>query len=304
MIAIIVVSKDEPALEATIRDLASVASPTPFEVVVVDASAGRLDWVRQLFPDVRWIDFESNETGVSIPQQRNVGLRATGDADIIVFTDAGCRVEPEWLSNLASPIVSGAEHVTAGLTRGSGPWKGLYEPDSEVAGGYLEEAATINLALAREVIDGIGEFDEGFEYGSDIDYTWRVVEGGYRIRSVPDALVVHDWGSRRRQIRRSYRYGKARARLSRKHFTSVRELVRRDPVLVFYPMFLLSSPLALVFPPYLLLLLIPAWRARYSRPFVTVLDHLVYGAGALVEVGLVIRAGLHGGVTGRSRAAT
>ena len=149
---------------------------------------------------------------------------------------------------------------------------------------YLGEGPTINLAdLAASPLDTAGEFDESFEYGSDIDYTWRIIRSGVRIRFVPEAVVVHDWGSRRRQIRRSYRYGKARVRLHRKFHTTPGELVRSDPVLVAYPVFLLGLPLTLAFPAYPLFLLIPAWRARHSRPAVVLIDHLVYGAGALVE---------------------
>ena len=94
MISIIVISKDEWALETTLSDLAELVSAAAFEVVVVDASAGRLDSIRREFPEVRWIDFEPPPSTVTIPHQRNRGLLAARASDIIVFTDAADVVSP------------------------------------------------------------------------------------------------------------------------------------------------------------------------------------------------------------------
>jgi hypothetical protein len=61
-------------------------------------------------------------------------------------------------------------------------------------------------------------------------------------------------------------------------------VLRDDPIAVVYPLFLLGLPLALIFPPYPLLLLVPAWRNR-SHGIVRVLtDHLWFGAGVLAEL--------------------
>ena len=51
---------------------------------------------------------------------------------------------------------------------------------------YLNECPTINLAFRREAFDAVGGFDEAFAYGSDVDFSWRLIDAGYRIRSVPD----------------------------------------------------------------------------------------------------------------------
>ena len=287
MIAVVVVSKDEPALEDTLSDLHVPGAATGADIVVVDASSGRLEDIRQRFTDVRWIDFTAPEGmagRVTIPHQRNVGLRATSGADCVVFVDAGCRLGPDWLRLLSEPILRGTEDVTVGRSVGSGAWSYLYERDADNIPEYVDEAPTMNLALSRRIIDAIGDFDEHFEYGSDIDYTWRIVNSGTRIRSVREAVVSHDWGDRRRQLRRTYAYGKARARLHRKHATPLRDVLKREPATLAYPLFILLLPLALVFPGYLLLLAIPAWRARHSHPAIVILSHLVYSIGLLAEI--------------------
>jgi hypothetical protein len=79
-------------------------------------------------------------------------------------------------------------------------------------------------------------------------------------------------------------YGKARARLYRKHRARRRNILRSDPIAVVYPLFLLGLPLTLIFPWYPLLLLIPAWRNRSDRVIRVLVDHLWFGAGVLAEL--------------------
>jgi GT2 family glycosyltransferase len=288
MISIIIISKDEAALDDTavdmIRQAKDIGEAT--EIIIVDASDGRLDHIRQRHEgNVRWIQFNRPlGVRVSIPHQRNVGV-AAAHGDIIVFTDAGCRLERGWLANLVRPVLREGEHVAAGLTLGATNG-GLYDASAvqAVKSRYLRECPTINLAFSRTAFDAVGGFDEAFAYGSDIDFTWRLTDYGYRIRSAPNAMVRHDWGGCRRQLRRSYVYGKARMRLYKKHRGRWRRVLRDDPMVVVYPAFLLGLPLTVVFPFYPALLLIPVWRNRANGPVRVLADHLVYGLGVLTEL--------------------
>lgn len=289
MISVVVISKDEPGLDGTLADIAAQAraSAEPAEIVVVDASQGRLDHIRQRHRSaVRWVGFRPPPgQRVSIPHQRNAGVRAAR-GQIIVFTDAGCRPEPGWLTNLTEPLHHG-EQVAAGLALTASGDPGLYGRATQHArtSRYLAECPTINLAFRREVFDDVGGFDERFAYGSDVDFSWRLTDAGYRIRSVPEAVVRRDdWGTWRRQLRRSYAYGRARARLYRKHRGRIPNILRTDPMVVVYPAFLLGLPLTVIFPPYPALLLIPAWRNRSLGAARVVADHVTFGAGVLKEL--------------------
>jgi GT2 family glycosyltransferase len=286
VISIVIISKDEPSLDGTLTAVTFQARALgqPFEIVVVDASAERLDWIRQRHEAaVRWIDFQRPPgVTVSIPHQRNAGVRAA-HGETIVFTDAGCQPEAGWLEQLIRPLAE-REDVTAGIALGTsdaGPYQLAVRRAS--ADPYLKECPTINIAFRREVFDAVGGFDETFAYGSDVDFSWRLIAAGYRIRSVPASIVRHDWGTRRRQLRRSYQYGKARARLYRKHRPGLMHVLRNDPIVVVYPVFLLGLPLTLVFPLYPALLLIPAWRNRSYGAASVLIDHLIFGAGVLKE---------------------
>jgi GT2 family glycosyltransferase len=181
--------------------------------------------------------------------------------------------------------LQGGENVTAGVSQEMSG-EVLYELPPEQAGEtlYLREAPTLNLAFRRKVFDAAGGFDESFAYGSDVDFTWRVNDMGYRIRCVPDAIIQHDYGTSERQRRRSYVYGQARARLYRKHRARRKHVLRDDPIAVVYPLFLVGLPLTLIFPLYPLLLLVPAWRNRSHGMVRVLVDHLWFGAGVLAEL--------------------
>jgi glycosyltransferase involved in cell wall biosynthesis len=297
MISVVIISKDEPSLSETLNDVSDQLGAPDMgeasEIVVVDASAGRLDHLRRAHADtVRWVDFRQPVgVRVSIPHQRNTGV-AAAKGDIIVFTDAGCRPCPGWLDRLVTPLEDG-EYVTAGVSLDmAGEVKYHLPPEQGTAQDagqpgetrYLREAPTLNLAFRREAFDAAGGFDEGFAYGSDVDFTWRLTDLGYRIRCVPEAVLRHDYGAQRRQRRRAYLYGKARAHLYRKHRARWKSILRDDPIAVLYPLFILGLPLTFVFPPYPLLLLIPAWRNRSEGMARVVADHLWFGLGVLAEL--------------------
>jgi glycosyltransferase involved in cell wall biosynthesis len=291
MISIVIISKDEPSLQDTLAGVTvqAVGLGEPAEVVVVDASAGRLDEIKQRYATgVRWLDFQQPPgVRVSIPHQRNVGVRAA-EGEIIVFTDAGCLPEEGWLKLMVEGLRSGEDAVTGTTQDMLGAdvypnrhceWLGDAEESD-----YLVECATINFAFRRAAFEVIGGFDESFAYGSDVDFTWRLNDAGYRVRHIPDAILRHDWGAPRRQRRRSFVYGKARAHLYMKHVARRKDILRKDPTVVGYPLFLVGLPLMLIFPPYPLLLLIPAWRNRADGALKVLIDHLWYGAGVLAEL--------------------
>lgn len=289
MISIVVISKDEPFLADTLAALAGERAALErrgqqVEVLVVDASAGRLGDIQRAHPDVRWIDFERpSGVRVSIAHQRNAGVRASR-GDLIVFTDAGCIPQSGWLSALTDLVLAGQERVVVGGTQSKRAGFRLYSAAGDKAPSYLHECSTINVALARQVFDAVGDFDESFRYGSDVDFSWRVVDAGFRLRSVPDAVVEVDWGDWRRQLRRSYAYGRARVRLYRKHTSRRRSILRNDPVLVVWPLFIVGLPIALWHPSYLLLLAIPAVRNRHVDPVRVIVDHFAFALGALAEL--------------------
>ena len=284
--SVVIVNKDDRLLSNTLRMLEPFVGNTLLEVVVVDASNGALDDIRVANEWVRWIDFEQ-PPGIrtTIPHQRNIGVREA-KGDVIVYTDSGCLPEEGWLEKLLSPILTEGEDVSCGPAKAIG--KSVYSGERFWGvrdAKYVPAATTINIAFRREAYEAVGGFDESFGAAEDIDFTWRLADHGYRLRWVPDAVVLHDWGTPKRQMRRSFFYGKGMCRLLRKHPHRIRDAAKQNSVPFVYPLFLLGLPLTFKWRWYPLVLAWPAWRQRNEElPWLVLLDHLVAGAGVLYEL--------------------
>lgn len=284
-ISFVVVNKDDPGLADTLEALDRIAADCPWSVdtVVVDASADRMEDLRRRFPRVRWCSFRPRSDKATIAEQRNLGV-ARCRGDVVIFIDASCVPDPGWLPTLVAPIIEDGEVLVAGSGRSRGP-AGIRDEARHFLGDarYIREAPTLNLAVAKRVLTRIGPFDETFDYGSDIDFTWRAVDAGYRVRYAPEAVVAHEWGTTRSEMCRSFRYGRARYRLYAKHPLRRRSILRHEPETVAYPLFLVVVPFIPLFPWLAALLAIPLAKNVRHHPVSTVVHHLVYAAGILAE---------------------
>jgi glycosyltransferase involved in cell wall biosynthesis len=128
---------------------------------------------------------------------RNTGLaRARGD--VIAFTDADCVVDPDWLAKLVAPL----EDPDIGIAGGrilAGPTANDVERFGEEIHDHrraIEDirppyAITMNWASRRWVLGELDGFDESFRRGQDVDLSYRVVQAGYALAFVGEAVVYH-----------------------------------------------------------------------------------------------------------------
>jgi len=72
---------------------------------------------------------------------------------------------------------------------------GMGEPAADHAAARdVASASGAGLVIRREVWDRLGGFpDEFFAYQEDLELSWRTWQLGYRVRYVPDAVVVHHY---------------------------------------------------------------------------------------------------------------
>jgi len=290
MISIIIIVKNDRGIENTLISLKKVKKPEKTEIIIVDASEGNLDDIKKKFPSVRWIYFH-NETNkkITIPEQRNLGIKKA-KGDIIVFIDANCIPKNNWLIELTKPIIYRGENIVAGVVKSKD--KSIYDRSfgNTKKSKYIEECPTINLALRKKVFEKNGNFDTNFNYGSDVDFSWRARDLGYNIRHAPKAVISHDWGNLKQEIKRAFMYGEARVRLYKKHPSQIWRLFNYNEdlftlySLLFFSYIVSLIPISFFWYYYPLLLLIPLIKNIRSKPFKKLVFDFFWGPGVLKEL--------------------
>ena len=161
---------------------------------------------------------------VGLGRARNAGIAAARH-DILAFTDDDVVVPSTWFGSLTRALVrAGSRGVVTGRVLPTVP---------EMPGGFapstkIEEAPAVyegrvgkdvlwgnNMAIYRSAIASIGGFDECLGAGSrfpsseDNDLGFRLLEEGYRIIYVPEAMLYHRaWRSKQDHVSLGWSYGR------------------------------------------------------------------------------------------------
>jgi glycosyltransferase involved in cell wall biosynthesis len=201
--------------------LAGQAYAGAWELVVADngstdGTAALVERWRGRIPNLRVVDASARQGAAAA---RNLGARAAAGHGL-AFCDADDVVAPGWLAALAKALedhefVAGACDHEALNPGPAADWHARsFESELPVTMGFLPYATSANMAVSRAAFCAVGGFDEGFSRvgaaGEDIDLSWRLQLGGYRLHFEPGALAYyrhrHDLGQVWRQ---NLRYGMA-----------------------------------------------------------------------------------------------
>jgi cellulose synthase/poly-beta-1,6-N-acetylglucosamine synthase-like glycosyltransferase/sugar lactone lactonase YvrE len=179
-----------------------------FEVILVnDGSRDRTAEIAQRY--VEEARLKPGTTGkfriIDIPNgglsaARNAGLaEATGE--IVAYTDADVRVEPDWLTYLVQPFVTSDVVGSGGpnVIPADDPW--VAQCVARSPGGpthvllddrIAEHVPGCNMAFRRDALLAIGGFNPVYmRAGDDVDVCWRLQAKGQKIGFAPSALVWH-----------------------------------------------------------------------------------------------------------------
>lgn len=213
-----------PGLREALLD--QTMSPDRHEVILVDNGSTdgtdeKLEAFARSCPHVR-VCRETTRRGSYAARNRGVE-QARGD--LVVFTDADCRPDPEWLRIGRDRFESGTFSLAGGkievtFRRPGSPnlWEALdasmhLHQDRYVEAGW---AATANLFVRRSCFREHGLFREDLRSGADCEFGRRLTQAGEDIVYLPDARVQHAARrSMKEMLKKEYRVGRGVGRLAR-----------------------------------------------------------------------------------------
>ncbi len=119
----------------------------------------------------------------------------------LAFTDADCRVAPDWLTQIMPAFEDKDAGVAGGpiMTPGESLLARFFEArqvvsNREFSGDYPLSPpflATANAVFRMDALNKAEGFAVDFIVAEDADVSWRIQDAGYTIRYVPEGTVFH-----------------------------------------------------------------------------------------------------------------
>lgn len=172
---------------------------------------------------------------------RNFGIKAAR-GEFLVFTDADCRPQPDWLEHLISPFEQPEINLVVGEILGlaGDNWLEAYADYAQTLSQqhtlnheYLPYGQTANLAVRKSALSSTGLFRPYLTTGGDADICWRVqVRFPDCLAFAPMAIVHHRHRSNLQDFYHQWhKYGSSNRYLHQLHGVSLMRSFSRQEYL-------------------------------------------------------------------------
>jgi O-antigen biosynthesis protein len=183
-------------LDNCLASLMKVNYPDYEVILVDDGSTDNTQDIAAKYPSI--VNIKQKNMGLSYA--RNVGAHAA-KGDIFAYTDGDCMADPDWLYFLVGTLLSG-DYAGVGGPNISPPAANWIQACVSAAPGgpshvlltdtVAEHIPGCNMAFHRWAYEQVGGFDPFYrKAGDDVDFCWRLQQGGGAIAFSPAAIVWH-----------------------------------------------------------------------------------------------------------------
>jgi GT2 family glycosyltransferase len=231
--SLIVCSRNRPGFLLDAVESVLKGTELPAEIIVIDQSDHVHHTLATMPPRracvIRYVHTATRGASAA----RNLGIELA-EHEKLAFLDDDVLVEPGWFETLVSALAqSGARTVVTGQVQSSDPEAASgfqlalrTEQEPIVYEGRIGKDALCsgNMAAERSSFVEVGVFDERlgagarFKAAEDNDLGFRLLEAGYSIRYVPEAVVYHRaWRASNQLISLRFAYGYGMGALFAKH---------------------------------------------------------------------------------------
>jgi len=224
LVSIIILSRNHlEHLEDCLKSVMNLDYPH-LEIILADNAStdGSPDFVQEKFPSVRLLRFDKNY-GFAEGNNRTI-KQAKGDYVLLLNPDT--KIEPNCVDKLIKAmeqdktigicmpkmlmfnepsVINSTGIIGNELLQGRdrGAWEldtGQYDKDVQILG-----ACGAGMFIRRNLFEKIGYFDRFyFAYYEDLDFSIRTWWTGYKVNSVPQAIVYHKFRPFRKDIFNEY----------------------------------------------------------------------------------------------------
>jgi GT2 family glycosyltransferase len=233
--SLIIGSRNRPALLAETVESILQADEVPDELILIDQSDSPHPSLATLTTrrgcNIRYLWTQSR----GLSRASNAGIAAARHP-ILVFTHDDIWVDRTWLRMIvrslmnAPPrsVVTGQVQPTEPDRRGGFAPSCKVDPTTAIYRGRIGEDVLFpnNMAMWRSALDEVGTFDirlgpgAAFPASEDNDIGFRLLEAGYRIIYVPEAIVYHRaWRSDEDYLSLRWSYARGQGAYFAKHLS-------------------------------------------------------------------------------------
>ncbi|GGY41636.1 transferase [Streptomyces djakartensis] len=177
-----------PSLRACLHALAEAAGPGPVRVVLVDdrPDPGRPPLTADVPPSLRSRTIVVPGGARGPAAARNLGWRAAGDVQWIVFLDDDVVPGPTWGDDLTLDLAAAADRTAGIAARIEVPLPADRRPtdwERNTAGLATARWITADMACRRAALAAVGGFDERFRraFREDADLALRMIDAGWTL---------------------------------------------------------------------------------------------------------------------------